>query len=115
MGGLTISTARIKKILVANKTASRYSQKAIIYLTAAMEYIAGELLEVSSIKAQEAKRNTITNRHVYLGAKADKELFNVVLGNNGFIMEVGFASENPLPSSKKSKSSKTQKKSTQKD
>merc|ERR1712112_85660 len=102
--GLLLSTSRIKRILKNNRCAERYSPKAIIYLTAAMEYVIGELLEVSSLKTQEAKKSTISNRHVYLGAKADKELFNVVLGNGAHIRDAGFASENPLPvSAKKSK------------
>ena len=90
-------------MLVAQKCASRYSKRAVIYLTAAIEYITGELLEVSSIKAQEAKRGTISNRHVYMGAKADKELFGIVLGHTGYIMDAGFTTDNPIAVSKKAK------------
>merc|ERR1711971_50829 len=99
--GLILSTARVKKILVQQKCASRYSQRAIVYLTAALEYIVGELLEVSSIKAQEAKKNTINNRHIYLGANADSELKQILLGTGGYVKDAGFVSINPAATTKK--------------
>ena len=110
--GLLMPTARIKKMLALYSGLKRLSKSGVIYMTAALEYITGELLEVSTIKATEAKKSTISNRHVYLGAKADKELFNVVLGNMGYIREAGFTTDNAVPSVKKSKNqTQTQEKS----
>merc|ERR1712008_382952 len=108
--GLIPSTSRIKRACKEARCATRYSPKAIIYLTAAVEYIIGELLEVSSLKTQEAKKSTISNRHVYLGAKADKERFNIILGNSGFIKDAGFSSENALPVVTKKAKTQTEKK-----
>ena len=103
--GLILSTARVKRLLKNSRCSERYSKKAIIYLTASLEYIIGELLEVSSMKAQESKKTTISNRHVYLGSRADKEIHNCVLGNTGYIKDAGFTTDNPLPVTKKSKKS----------
>merc|ERR1712072_930636 len=103
--GLVFPPSKVKRLMKAAKVASRIQPKAVIYLTAALEYIAGELLEVSSLKAQESKKGTISNKHIYLGAKADKELDKVALGNGAFIKDAGYASGNALPPKK----AKTQK------
>ena len=106
--GLIMPTARIKKMLMANSNIKRCSLNGVICIAATMEYITSELLEVCTLKAQEAKKNTIKNRHIYLGAKADKELFNIVLGNCAFIRESGFTTDNVMPIAKKSKAGKSQ-------
>merc|ERR1719312_378 len=104
--GLTLSVARVKNLLKKTKCAGSYGKPALVYLTATTEYILSELSEVASAKCQERKRNTIGNRDILMGAKADKELFNVVLGNSAYIKDSGFSSDNvPGVSAKKVKSS----------
>ena len=104
--GLTLSVARVRNLLKKTKCADRIGKPAVVYLTATVEYILSELLEVASAKCQERKRNTIGNRDILMGAKADKELFNVVLGNNSYIRDSGFSSDNvPGVSAKKTKAS----------
>merc|ERR1711963_148475 len=101
--GLTLSTARVRSLLLKHRVAERVSPKAYVFLTGALEYLIGELLEVASIKAKEAKKQTLTNRHIYMGAKSDKEMFQLILGNTCYIKDAGFVTENPVPSSKKAK------------
>lgn len=50
-----------------------------VYLAAVIEYITAEILNISSLKAQEGRKSRITVRHMELGIRSDQEfnsLFN---------------------------------------
>ncbi len=50
-----------------------------VYLAAVIEYITAEILNISSLRAQESRKNRITVRHMELGVRSDQEfnsLFN---------------------------------------
>merc|ERR1712183_11357 len=98
---VTLSPARIRRLLKKNKISERYSSKAMAYLAGALDYLVGEVLEVGSLKAHENKRSTITNPDLYRGIRSDKERFNVVLCGNSFVKGAGFVSDNPVPATKK--------------
>ena len=106
--GLTLSVPRTMKFIRKQRVSGRCGKSAMVFLTGAIEYICGEILEVSSMKTQEAKKNTISNRHLYLGIKTDTELRALFMKSGSAIRNAGFQTDNALPISKKA--SKTQKK-----
>merc|ERR1712212_1136617 len=107
--GLTLEVGRVAKIIKSMNVAKRYSPNGLICLTGFIEYIASEILEVATHKCTERKRNTISNRDILMGTKADKELYNLVLGTGSAIKDAGFTSEN-VPVSSKKASTESQKK-----
>jgi histone H2A len=51
-----------------------------VYLTAVLEYLYSEILELAGNAARDNKKSRITPRHITLAAKNDEEL-NKLLGN----------------------------------
>jgi histone H3/H4 len=70
--GLVFSTSKVRQIIKHN-TKFKISDTTAIYLTAVLEYIAAELLEISGNSAIKNKRKTIIPRDVFLITENDNE------------------------------------------
>ena len=101
--GLTIPVARVRKLMMKHRVAERISPTAPVFLAATIEYVCGELLEISCLRAKEVKKSTLMNRHIYMGAKSDKELYQLILGGGACIKDAGFVTDNPIAKAKKEK------------
>lgn len=72
--GLTLSPSRVRKQLVAGYYAPRISNNAAVYLTAVVEYVAAEAIELGGNATVDGKRKRITPRDLLLGLRNDEEL-----------------------------------------
>jgi len=72
--GLSLPVPRTKKHMVDQRLAGRISKTAPIYLTAVLEYLVAEVLELAGNAAKDNKKKTINPRHVMLAIRMDDEL-----------------------------------------
>lgn len=72
--GLLFPVSRVHRYLKQKKCADRVGPAAAVYLTAILEYLAAELLEISGNCAIENKRAIISQRHLSLAVRNDAEL-----------------------------------------
>eukprot|EP00933_Yihiella_yeosuensis_P046931 TRINITY_DN4254_c0_g7_i1.p1 TRINITY_DN4254_c0_g7~~TRINITY_DN4254_c0_g7_i1.p1 ORF type:complete len:162 (+),score=47.12 TRINITY_DN4254_c0_g7_i1:69-554(+) len=84
--------ARFKKALKQGGYAKRAGVGGAIYLTAVIEYITAEILELAGNAAKEQKKNRIIPRHIQLAIRNDEELnkymSNVTIQGGGVIPNV---------------------------
>merc|ERR1712087_788603 len=89
------------------KEVNRVSVDAAIVLSATMEYMVAELLEVAGEAAKDNKKKTIKPRHIMLAARQDNELdrflANVTIPGTGVVPRI---QEVLLPKKKDSKKKK---------
>lgn len=71
--GLIFPVGRVHRQLKEGRYAQRISEFASIYLTAVLEYVAAEILELSGTAAKEEKLKRINPRHVMLAVRNDQE------------------------------------------
>lgn len=77
--GLQFPVGRVKRYLKYNvRGKSRVSSKAAIYLTAVLEYLCAEVLELAGNAAKDLKVKRITPRHLQLAIRGDDELDSLV-------------------------------------
>ncbi|NWU33083.1 H2A2 protein, partial [Hylia prasina] len=72
--GLQFPVGRIYRLLRRGKYAPKIGVAAAIYLTAVMEYMAAEVLELAGNAARENKKARIIPRHIQLAVSNDEEL-----------------------------------------
>jgi histone H2A len=88
--GLKFPVGRIARFLRKGRYAARVGAGASVYMTAVLEYLCAEILELAGNAARDNKRTRIIPRHIQLAIRNDDEL-NRLLG------EVTVASGGVLP------------------
>jgi len=74
LAGLQFPVARTENIMVQLSILDRKSGDAAVYLTAVIDYICAELMELAGNNARDAGRKRITVRHIKLAILNDEEL-----------------------------------------
>jgi len=81
--GLIFPVGRVGSLLRRGRYTKRVAAAAPVYLTAVLEYLTAELLELSGKVAGQQKKRRITPRAVTLAVRHDEEL-SQLLGNVTF-------------------------------
>ncbi|XP_067268926.1 H2A histone family member 1a like isoform X1 [Pseudorasbora parva] len=77
--GLQFPVGRIARLLRKGNFAPRIGSGAAVYLTAVIEYLCAEVLELAGNASRDNKKLRIAPRHIQLAVRNDEEL-NVLLG-----------------------------------
>jgi histone H2A len=72
--GLTFPVGRIARHLREGKFAERVGTGAPIYLSAVLEYLSAEIMELAGNAAKDNKKSRIVPRHIQLAIRNDEEL-----------------------------------------
>lgn len=76
--GLQFPVGRVHRLLKDGQYSRRVSHTAPIYLAAVLEYVAAEVLEISSNISKELKKQRITPRFLQLAIHGDTELHRLL-------------------------------------
>ncbi|KAK3510694.1 hypothetical protein QTP70_013639 [Hemibagrus guttatus] len=77
--GLQFPVGRIARLLKKGNYAHRVGSGAAVYLTAVLEYLSAEVLELAGNASRDNKKLRIAPRHIQLAVRNDEEL-NTLLG-----------------------------------
>lgn len=69
--GLVFNVYRVHRMI---RSKMKISKKASVFLTAAVEYLCAEILELAGCAAFEFKRKRLHPRHIMLAVRGDDEL-----------------------------------------
>lgn len=72
--GLTFPVGRVSRFIREGRYASRVGELTPICVSAVMEYIVAEIIELSGNAAKDNKRTRISPRHIRLAIEKDEEL-----------------------------------------
>ncbi|KAK7378299.1 hypothetical protein VNO80_03738 [Phaseolus coccineus] len=72
--GLQFPVGRIARYLKAGRYAQRVGSGSPVYLSAVLEYLAAEVLELAGNAARDNKKSRIIPRHIQLAVRNDEEL-----------------------------------------
>ncbi|CAM8896995.1 unnamed protein product [Rhodiola kirilowii] len=90
--GLQFPVGRIARFLKAGKYAERVGAGAPVYLSAVLEYLAAEVLELAGNAARDNKKSRIIPRHIQLAVRNDEELSkllgHVTIANGGVLPNI---------------------------
>lgn len=78
--GLILPVTRIYKILKHGNFAPRVGSGAAVSLTAVLEYLASEILDLASEVAAENNKSRLVPRHLVFAIKQDEELSRMLNG-----------------------------------
>ncbi|KAK3139917.1 hypothetical protein QOZ80_5AG0392590 [Eleusine coracana subsp. coracana] len=78
--GLVFPVGRIGRFLKVGKYAQRVGAGAPVYLSAVLEYLAAEVLELAGNAARDNKKSRIVPRHIQLAVRNDEELVRLFKG-----------------------------------
>ncbi|XP_036413040.1 histone H2A, sperm [Colossoma macropomum] len=77
--GLQFPVGRVARLLRKGNYAQRVGSGAAVYLTAVLEYLSAEVLELAGNASKDNKKLRIAPRHIQLAVRNDEEL-NTLLG-----------------------------------
>ncbi|KAL2094535.1 hypothetical protein ACEWY4_009254 [Coilia grayii] len=77
--GLQFPVGRVARMLRKGNYAQRIGSGAAVYLTAVIEYLCAEVLELAGNASRDNKKRRIGPRHIQLAVRNDEEL-NTLLG-----------------------------------
>ncbi|KAL0459598.1 UNVERIFIED_CONTAM: Histone H2AX [Sesamum latifolium] len=90
--GLQFPVGRIARFLKKGRYAQRVGSGSPVYLSAVLEYLAAEVLELAGNAARDNKKNRIVPRHIQLAVRNDEELSkllgNVTIANGGVLPNI---------------------------
>ncbi|WCJ21444.1 Histone H2A [Euphorbia peplus] len=90
--GLQFPVGRIARFLKKGRYAERLGSGSPIYLSAVLEYLAAEVLELAGNAARDNKKNRIVPRHIQLAVRNDEELSKllgrVTIANGGVLPNI---------------------------
>ncbi|VDN20883.1 unnamed protein product [Gongylonema pulchrum] len=78
--GLQFPVSRIHRKLRKGSYAERVGAGAPVYMTAVLEYLAAEVLELAGNAARDNKKTRISPRHLQLAVRNDEELSRLLAG-----------------------------------
>ncbi|CAB3234288.1 unnamed protein product [Arctia plantaginis] len=78
--GLMFSVGRVHRILKNGNYAPRVGAGASVYLTAVLEYLSAEILELAAKAAEDNKKSRVNPRHILLAIRNDDELDKMLSG-----------------------------------
>ncbi|KAE8676752.1 Histone H2AX [Hibiscus syriacus] len=80
--GLQFPVGRVARFLKKGRYAERVGSGSPVYLSAVLEYLAAEVLELAGNAARDNKKNRIIPRHIQLAVRNDEELSKLLGGVN---------------------------------
>ncbi|KAL8536054.1 hypothetical protein ACS0TY_011620 [Phlomoides rotata] len=90
--GLQFPVGRIARFLKKGRYAERVGSGSPVYLSAVLEYLAAEVLELAGNAARDNKKNRIIPRHIQLAVMNDVELGkllgSVTIANGGVLPKI---------------------------
>ena len=72
--GLTLPVSRINRAMKESSGAKRIGGSAPVYMTAVLEYVTSEILELAGNHTESAKRKRVTPEDIILSIRSDEEL-----------------------------------------
>ena len=78
--GLQFPVGRIARYLKEGKYAQRIGGGAPVYLSAVLEYLTAEIVELAGNAAKDNKKSRIIPRHIQLAVRNDEELDTLMKG-----------------------------------
>ncbi|CAK8543409.1 unnamed protein product [Lathyrus sativus] len=90
--GLQFPVGRIARFLKAGRYAQRVGSGSPVYLSAVLEYLCAEVLELAGNAARDNKKTRIVPRHIQLAVRNDEELSklmgSVTIANGGVLPNI---------------------------
>ncbi|XP_043976644.1 late histone H2A.2.2-like [Gambusia affinis] len=78
--GLIFPVGRVHRLLRNGNYAARVGIGSAVYLSAVLEYLSAEILELAGNASRENKKQRIAPRHILLAVKSDEELKILLAG-----------------------------------
>ena len=79
--GLQFPVARIRRYLQKGRYANRIGLGAAVYLTAVLEYLSAEVLELAGNAARDNKKTRVIPRHIQLAVRLDLTIARLITLN----------------------------------
>ncbi|CAL5193584.1 unnamed protein product [Lathyrus oleraceus] len=90
--GLQFPVGRVARFLKAGRYAQRVGSGSPVYLSAVLEYLCAEVLELAGNAARDNKKTRIVPRHIQLAVRNDEELSklmgSVTIANGGVLPNI---------------------------